>query len=53
MRKLRHYDSELKALDERARSLRERKQRQYGELVNAIGADTFFLDVRAGALIWV
>ena len=52
MRKPRDYDSELKALDERARSLRERKQRQYGELVTATGADALPLDVLAGALIW-
>ena len=52
MRKPRDYDSELKALDERARALRERKQRQYGELVTATGADALPLDVLAGALIW-
>ncbi|PSJ43337.1 conjugal transfer protein TraD [Allosphingosinicella deserti] len=52
MRKPRDYDAELKALDERARSLRERKQRQYGELVTATGADVLPLDVLAGALIW-
>jgi hypothetical protein len=52
MRKPRDYDSELKALNERARALRERKQRQYGELVTATGADALPLDVLAGALIW-
>lgn len=52
MRKLRDYDSELKALHDRARLLNERRQRQYGELVTATGADALPLDVLAGALIW-
>ena len=52
VRKPRDYDAELKALDDKARSLRDRKQRQFGGLVSATGADTLPLDVLAGALIW-
>ena len=51
MRKPRDYDSELKALDERARGLRTRKLHQLGELVIATGADVLPIDVLAGALL--
>ncbi|MDU1809141.1 MAG: conjugal transfer protein TraD, partial [Bradyrhizobium sp.] len=51
MRKLRDFDSELKALDDRARGLKTRKVRQLGELVIATGADTLSADELAGALI--
>ena len=39
MRKPRDYDSELKALGDKARQLKERKVQQLGELVTATGAD--------------
>ena len=51
MRKLRDYDSELKALDDRTRVLKQRKVQQLGELVIACGADALELDVLAGALL--
>jgi hypothetical protein len=51
MRKPRNYDSELKALDERARGLRTRKLQQLGELVVATGADALSIDTLAGALL--
>lgn len=40
MRKPRDYDAELKALDARAKKLKNRKVSQLGELVIATGADT-------------
>lgn len=51
MRKPRDYDSELKALTDRARQLKERKIQQLGELVVATGADTLPVELLAGALI--
>ncbi len=51
MRKPKDFDSELKALDERARQLKTRKLHQLGELVVATGADTLTVDVLAGALL--
>lgn len=51
MRKPRDYDSELKALDEKAKRLRERKVQQLGELVVACGADTLSVEHLAGALL--
>ena len=39
MRKPRDYDAELKALNDKARQLKSRKQSQLGELVMATGAD--------------
>ncbi len=51
MRKPRDYDSELKALDDKARVLRERKVTQLGELVIAAGADILPLEQLAGALL--
>jgi DNA-binding protein H-NS len=51
MRKPKDFDSELKALDERARQLRARKLQQLGELVVATGADVLPIDVLAGALL--
>ena len=39
MRKLRDFDAELKALDDKARGLKTRKVQQLGELVIATGAD--------------
>jgi hypothetical protein len=51
MRKPKDFDSELKALDERARQLKTRKTQQLGELLLATGADTLPVDVLAGALL--
>jgi hypothetical protein len=51
MRKPRDFDSELKALAEKAKALRERRVRQLGELVTATGADALDADVLAGALL--
>ena len=51
MRKPRDYDSELKALADKAKALRERRVRQLGELVTATGADMLDADLLAGALL--
>lgn len=51
MRKPRDFDSELKALADKARQLKERRVRQLGELVAATGADTLDTDLLAGALL--
>ena len=51
MRKPRDFDQELKALTDKARSLKERKIRQLGELVTATGADALDVELLAGALL--
>ena len=51
MRKLRDFDGELKALQDKARDLKSRKVQQLGELVIASGADSHRADELAGALI--
>ncbi len=51
MRKPRDFDAELKALTDKARLLKTRKQSQLGELVIACGADTLSADELAGALL--
>jgi hypothetical protein len=51
MRKPRDYDTELKALEDKARSLKSRKVQQLGELVIATGADNLTADELAGALV--
>ncbi|QDX26123.1 conjugal transfer protein TraD [Sphingomonas suaedae] len=51
MRKPRDYDSELKALDEKARMLKERRLHQLGELVVATGADSLPVEQLAGVLL--
>jgi type II secretory pathway component PulK len=51
MRKPRHFDSDLKALADKARQLKERRVRQLGELVVATGAEALDADVLAGALL--
>jgi hypothetical protein len=53
MRKPRDYDSELKALDEKARRLKERKVQQLGELVVACGTDALSPEHLAGALLGI
>jgi hypothetical protein len=51
MRKPRDFDAELKALGDKARSLKNRKVQQLGELVIATGADTLTANELAGALV--
>jgi DNA-binding protein H-NS len=51
MRKPRDYDTELKALEARARELKARKVLGLGDLVIATGADVLSVDELAGALI--
>lgn len=51
MRKVRDFDAELEALNERAKLLRARKVQQFGELIKATGADTLEPDLLAGALL--
>jgi hypothetical protein len=51
MRKPSNYDSELKALDDKAKQLKERQVRQLGELVIACGANRLDVEVLAGALL--
>ena len=51
MRKVRDYDAELKALEERARTIKARRIEQLGQLVTATGADTLDMETLAGALL--
>jgi hypothetical protein len=51
MRKIRDYDAELRALTDKARQLKSRKQSQLGELVMATGADNLSAEELAGALL--
>lgn len=51
MRKPRNFDSELKALADKAKTLKERRVRQLGELVTATGADALDADILAGVLL--
>lgn len=51
MRKPRDFDSELKALADKAKAIKERRTRQLGELVAATGADALDADLLAGALL--
>ena len=51
MRKPRDFDAEIEALDQKARTLRQRKIMQLGELVIACRADALPIDVLAGALL--
>jgi hypothetical protein len=51
MRKPRDYDSELKALDDKAKQIKDRQVRQLGELVIATGANRLDVEVLAGALL--
>ncbi len=51
MRKPRDSDTDLKALEDKAKELKTRKVRQLGELVIAAGADTLTANELAGALI--
>jgi len=51
MRKPRDFDSELKALEQKARTLRARKVQQLGELAIACGSDALTIEQLAGALL--
>ena len=51
MRKPRDFDSELKALAEKAKQLKERRVRDLGALVAATGADALDAETLAGALL--
>lgn len=51
MRKPRDFDSELKALADKAKQLKERRVQQLGELVIATGADATDAETLAGALL--
>jgi DNA-binding protein H-NS len=53
MRKPRDFDSELKALTDKAKMLKSRKVLQLGELVIATGADSFDPDTLTGALLGI
>ena len=51
MRKPRDFDSELKALTNKAKLLKGRKVQQLGEMVIATGADALDPDTLTGALM--
>jgi hypothetical protein len=51
MRKVRDFDAELQALEERRKLLRQRKIQQFGELIEATGAAALDPDRLAGALL--
>jgi len=51
MRKPRDYDSELRALDNKAKQLKDAQVRQLGELVIACRANALDIEVLAGALL--
>jgi DNA-binding protein H-NS len=51
MRRPRDFGSELKALTDKANMLKERKIRQFGELVIATGADNLDPETLTGALL--
>lgn len=51
VRKVRDYDAELKALGDKARSLKAKKVQQLGELVVVTGGDAFDHETLAGLLL--
>jgi len=51
MRKPRDYDSELKALNDKARALKAKRVEQLGQLVAATGADALDAETLAGVLL--
>ena len=51
MRKVRDYDAELKALGDKAKTLKARKVEQLGQLVAMTGADALDIETLAGALL--
>src|SRR3546814_1359635 len=53
MRKVRDYDAELRALGDKARTLKAKKVQQLGELVTSTGADALDADVLTGPLLHI
>src|SRR4051812_9992775 len=51
MRKPRDIDTELKALQDKQRSLKLKRINQFGELITATGGDALDLETLAGALL--
>ena len=51
MRKPRDYDAELKALDDKVKTLKARKVAQLGDLVMATGGDMLDVETLAGGLL--
>ena len=51
MRKPRDFDSALRALTDKTRTLKENKRRQLGELIMATSADGLDLETLAGGLL--
>ena len=51
MRKVRDYDAELKALNDKARLLKAKRVEQFGQLVAATGADALDAETLAGVLL--
>lgn len=51
MRKVRDYDAELKALNDKARAIKAKRVEQLGQLVAATGADALDVETLAGALL--
>jgi len=51
MRKPRDFDAELRALTDKAKALKAKKQGQLGELVIATGADALSIEQLAGAML--
>lgn len=51
MRKPRDFDAELKSLEDKAKTLKNRKVTQLGELVIATGADALDVETLAGGLL--
>lgn len=51
MRKPRDYNAELRALDDKAKLIKERRLHQLGELVAATGADALPVEQLAGVLL--
>lgn len=51
MRKVRDYDAELKALNDKARSLKAKRVEQLGQLVAATGTDVLDAETLAGVLL--
>jgi len=51
MRRVRNYDAELKALEDKARALKARRVEQLGALVTSTGADALDMETLAGVLL--
>lgn len=51
MRRPKDFDAQLKALAEKAKTLKESKLHRLGELVVATGADTIDIETLAGGLL--